>query len=279
MAIHPTAIIDPTAEIGLDVEIGPYVVIGPECKVGDGSRLLPHAVLEGYTTLGKGCQISPGAVLGGLPQDLHFGGEKSFVVIGDNTIIRECVTVSRATGEGKETRIGNNCMLMAYTHIAHNCQVGNNVILANNVQMAGYVKVGDYAFISGTCAIHQFVEIGRIAMVAGFSGTRQDIPPFAMTEGRPQATIVGINSVGLKRRGFKPDERSRLKKAYFYLWFSKLNTDQAIEAIRREIAPDPNVEELIQFVLHSKRGIHRPDEGVPSTTPGDLLEETAVGRV
>ncbi|MBY0404286.1 MAG: acyl-ACP--UDP-N-acetylglucosamine O-acyltransferase [Cyanobacteria bacterium] len=262
LKVHPTAIIDPTVVLAENVEIGPYSVIGPDCVIGDGSVLGPHVVIEGYTTLGKNCRISSGAVLGGLPQDLHFGGEKSFIEVGDGVVIRECVTISRATGEDKITRVGDGCMLMAYSHLAHNCQLGQNVILANNVQLAGYVEIGDNAFIGGTCAVHQFVKIGRLAIVGGFSGTRQDIPPFAMTEGRPQATIRGVNSIGLKRKGFDREARLRIKKAYFYLWFSKLNLNQAIEAIRSEIEPDPNIEELISFTLNSKRGIHRPDDSL-----------------
>lgn len=262
MAIHPTAIIDPSAVIGANVEIGPYSVIGPDCHIGEGTKIGPHVVIERYTTLGKNCQVAPGAVLGGLPQDHNFGGEVSYVTIGDNVMIRECATINRGTGEGTHTRVGDGSMIMAYTHLAHNCQLGKHVILANNVQLAGYVELGDNVFISGTCVVHQFVKIGRLTIVSGFSGTRQDLPPFAMTEGRPQATIVGINKVGLKRQGLTLEERTRIKKAYHYLWFAGLNQQQAIEEIRRNVEVDANVEELIGFVQTSRRGIHRPDEGV-----------------
>ncbi len=279
MAIHPTAVIDPTANIGADVTIGPYSVIGPEVNIGEGSQLGPHVVIEGYTTMGKNCQISAGAVIGGLPQDHNFGGEKSYVTLGDNVVIRECVTINRATGEGQHTRVGSGSMIMAYTHLAHNCQLGKEVILANNVQMAGYVEVGDYAFISGTCVFHQFVRIGRLSIISGFSGSRQDVPPFAMCDGRPQATIVGINSIGLKRRGFDREARSRLKKAFYYLWFSRLNTQQAIEAIRRDIEPDPNIDELIEFTLSSKRGIHRPDEQADYSEESVALAEGSVSDI
>lgn len=278
--IHPTAVIDPTAKIAANVAIGPYTVIGPQTIIGEGTRLASHVVIEGYTTIGQNCQIASGAVIGGQPQDLHFGGETSFVEIGNNVIIRECVTINRATGEGEVTRVGDNCMLMAYCHLAHNCQLGQNVVMANNVQLAGYVQIGEYAFMGGMCVVHQFVQIGRLAIVGGFSGTRQDIPPFAMAEGRPRATVKGINSVGLKRRGFDREARSRLKKAYYYLWFSKLNIHQAIDAIHREIGEDANVEELIQFTLNSKRGIYRPDETDQySETPSDLMDSNPTAEL
>lgn len=279
MAIHPTAVIDPSVELGSNVAIGPYAVIGPETRIGDNSIIGPHAVIEGYATLGTNCQVSSGAVISGPPQDLHFGGEKSFVTIGNNVIIRECVTINRATGEGQTTSVGDNSMIMAYSHLAHNCQLGEGVILANNVQLAGHVEIGDYAFIGGTCVVHQFVQIGRLSIIGGFSGTRQDIPPFAMTEGRPQATIKGINSVGLKRRGFDREARSRLKKAYFYLWFSRLNIQQAIEAIHRDIEPDPSIDELIAFTINSKRGIHRPDEQADYSEENVELAEGAVSDI
>lgn len=267
--IHPTAVIDSSAIIGQGVVIGPYAIVGPKTRIGDGCQLAPHAVIEGYTMLGAGCKVSPGAVIGGLPQDLHFGGEESYVEIGENTIIRECVTINRATGEGNITRLGKDCMLMAYAHLAHNVQAGDNVILANNVQVAGHVEIGDYVFVGGSCAIHQFVRIGRMAIVGGFSGSRQDIPPFSMSEGRPQATIVGLNKIGLKRRGVSIEQRTHIKRAYQLLWFSDLNHPDAIARIQEDeaLAADPLVQELVSFVQTSKRGIHRPDAGVRFDSP------------
>lgn len=256
MLIHPSAVIDPTAELGANVEVGPFSYIGPYCKVGDNTKLGPNVVLQEYVTLGRDCQVSPGAVLGGLPQDLRFKGEVSYVEVGDGTIIRECVTLNRASGEGQTTRIGKKCMLMAYSHVAHNCVVGDEVIMANNVQLAGYVEVGDYAFIGGTCVFHQFVKIGRMAIISGFSASRQDIPPFAMADGRP-AVVAGTNKVGLKRRGLDMATRTRLKKAFQFLWFTNLNYKQAIEVIRNEIEADPYVDELIAFIENSTRGIFR----------------------
>lgn len=279
LTIHPTAIIDPTVELGEDVKIGPYAVVGPQSRIGDGTIIGPHVVIEGYTSIGRNCEISPGAVIGGKPQDHGFGNETSYVRIGDEVIVRECVTINRGTGEGSETVVGDGSMLMAYSHLAHNCNLGAHVVLANNVQLAGYVQIGDYAFIGGTCVVHQFVQIGRLSIIGGFSGTRQDVPPFAMAEGRPHVTVKGINSVGLKRRGFDREARSRLKKAYYFLWFSKLNIQQAIESIHRDIDFDPNIEELIAFTLNSKRGIRRPDEGEAYSESTQSIEESALEKV
>lgn len=261
MTIHPTAIIDPSAELGKGVEVGPYAYIGPHCKVGDGTRIYPNAVLQGYTTLGKNCQVSPGAVLGGFPQDVKFQEWPSYVQIGDNVLIRECVTVNRATGENEATVIGDGCMLMAYSHVAHNCVLGQEVIMANSVQLGGHVEVGDYAFLGGILAVHQFVKIGKLAIMSGGSATRQDIPPFSMTDGRP-AVIAGINKVGLKRRGYDLAARTRLKKAFTLLWYSSLNQKQALEAIRNELEMDDGIQELVSFVENSSRGIRRPPQVV-----------------
>lgn len=258
MSIHPTAIIDPLAQLGADVEIGPYSIVGPHCQIGDRTRIGAHVVLESHVTLGSDCQIASGAILGGFPQDSKFKKETSWVRIGDGCILRECVTVNRATGEGNETVIGEKCMLMAYAHVAHNCVLGNEVILANAVQLGGHVEVGDYAFIGGQCAVHQFVKIGKLAIMSGFSASRQDIPPFSMADDRP-AIIAGTNKVGLKRRGFDLAARTRLKKAFQRLFFSGMNYKQAIEIIQAEIEVDAAVQELIDFVQNSSRGIYRPN--------------------
>jgi UDP-N-acetylglucosamine acyltransferase len=259
MTIHPSAVIDPGAELGQGVEVGPHSVIGPNCRVGDGCKIGPNVVLQSHVILGGNCQVSPGAVLGGFPQDMKFKGEESYVRIGEGTFIRECVTVNRASGEGQETIVGDRCMLMAYAHVAHNCIVGNEVILANSVQLGGHVEVGDFAFLGGIIAVHQFVKIGRLAIISGSSATRQDVPPFSMSDGRP-CVIVGINKVGLKRRGYDLAQRTRIKNAYHLLWFAGLNQKQAIEAIRNEIEMDDAVQELVSFVENSARGIRRPHD-------------------
>lgn len=257
--IHPTALIDPTATLADGVVVGPYSIIGPHCHVGEGTQIGAHVVLESYTTLGKHCQVSPGAVLGGPPQDLHFSGDPSYVVVGDYTQIREYVTIHRGAQPESTTRVGSHCMLMAYCHVAHDCQLGDHVIFANGVTLAGYVSVGDRVFISGMCVVHQFVKIGRMAIIGGFSGTRQDVPPFAKADGRPEVTLHGINVVGLKRNGVSRESRLAVQKAYHLLWFSKLNLNQALARIQEEIPAEPLVDELIEFVKNSKRGIRRPD--------------------
>lgn len=257
MSIHPTAIIDPLAQLGADVEVGPYSIIGPHCKIGDRTTIGSHVVLESHVLLGSDCQVASGAILGGHPQDLKFKNEPTWVRIGDGCVIRECVTVNRATGEGNETIIGEKCMLMAYAHVAHNCILGNEVILANSVQLGGHVEIGDYAFIGGQCAIHQFVKIGKLAIISGFSASRQDVPPFSMTDGRI-ATVAGINKIGLKRRGFDLAARTRMKKAFQTLFFTGMNYKQAIEALQAEGEICPEIQELISFIQSSTRGIYRP---------------------
>lgn len=271
MTIHPTAIIDATAQIGNDVEIGPYAIVGPHCQVGDGARLFPHAVLQEYVQLGARCQVHSGAVLGGVPQDLKFAGETSYVRIGEGSVIRECVTISRASGADEATTVGRDCMLMAYAHLGHNCQVGDEVVIANNAQLAGYIEVGDYAFISGTTAFHQFIKIGKLAMVGGFSGSRQDIPPFSMNYGRP-SEVLGINKVGLRRRGADLNTRTRLKRAFQLLWFSNLNMHQGIEAVQAELGSDPYMDELLTFVVNAKRGIRRSSRAMADEEAGGAAD-------
>jgi UDP-N-acetylglucosamine acyltransferase len=259
LSIHPSAIIDPTASLGQDVEVGPLSYIGPGCEIGNGCKILPHAILEKNVILGENCEISPGAVVGGKPQDLKFKGQETFVRIGRNTIIRECVTINRANGEdGAETLIGERCMLMAYSHVAHNCIIGNEVIMANNVQMGGHVEIGDFVFLGGTTVFHQFVKIGTLAIVSGFSGTRQDIPPFSMTDGR-RAIVAGINKVGLKRRGYDLAARTRLKKAFQLLFFSGMNYNQALAEIKSTLEMDAALTELVDFMQNSSRGVFRPN--------------------
>ncbi len=270
MAIHATALIDPTAHIGADVEIGPYSIIGPHCSVGDRTKIASHVVLSSYTTLGTDCQISSHAVLGDLPQDLKYKGEASYVRVGNHSVIREFSTIHRASGEGNATVVGDQCLLMAYAHVGHNAVLGNEVILANAVQLGGHVEVGDYAFLGGSCAVHQFVKIGRLVIMGGLSACRQDLPPFSMIDGRP-AYIGGLNKIGLKRRGFDLATRTRLKKAYKLLFFSSLNYKQSIEIIESEFEPDPAVAELIAFVQNAPRGIYR--KRIKSASPSVDFDE------
>ena len=254
--IHETAVIYPGARLGRDVEVGPYSVIGENVFIGDGTKIGSHAVIEGWTTIGRDCQIHHGACVGNEPQDLKFKGEKSYVYIGDNTILREFVTVNRATGEGEETRIGSNCLLMGTVHIAHNCIVGNNVVMSNHSGLAGHVVVEDRAIISGLTGVHQFVKIGRNAMVGGASKVVQDVPPFVIADGRP-ARVCGLNSIGLARAGLSEDVRKNLKKAYRILYRSGMKLSEAIVTMEQELDPSEPVDHFLRFLRNVDRGICR----------------------
>ncbi len=253
-SIHPTAVIDPGAEIGEDVSIGPYSIIGKNVKIGDGCRIASSVLIEGYTEIGRNNQIFHGASIGTIPQDLKYKGAKSFVRIGDNNIIREYVTINAATGEGESTVLGNSNLLMAYVHIAHNCVIGNNVILANAVNLAGHVKIHDYVIVGGITPVHQFVEIGAHAFVGGGSRIPKDVPPFIKVVGNPPK-VNGMNSVGLMRRGFTLEQRVILKRAYCIIYRSGLNVSQAIEKIESELPQTEEIKLLVNFIKNSKRGI------------------------
>ena len=254
--IHETAVVYPGARLGRDVEIGPYSVIGENVFIGDGTKIGSHTVIEGWTTIGRDCQIHHGACVGGAPQDLKFKGETTYVYIGDNTIIREFVTINRATGEGEETRIGANCLIMATAHIAHNCQIGNNVIIANGGGIAGHVVIEDRAIVSGMSGVHQFVKIGRNAMIGGASKVVQDVPPFVIADGRP-ARVCGLNSVGIARAGLSEETRRNLKKAYRMLYRSGMKLSEAIAMMEQELDSSEAVEHLLRFLRNVDRGICR----------------------
>jgi len=236
MAIHQTAIIHKTAKIHEDVEVGPYAVIGEN------------------TEIGKGCKIFSHAVVGSQCQDLKYKGEKSYVCIGENTVIREFVTINRATGEGDETFIGSNCLLMAYVHVAHNCRVGNNVVIANCGTLAGHVEIEDRANIGGLVAIHQFCRIGKFSITGGCSKVVQDVPPYMIADGHP-ARIHSINVIGLRRNNIPDDIRSNIKQAYKILYRSGLSIPTAIQKIIEEIPSGKEISHLIDFIRRSERGI------------------------
>lgn len=254
--IHETAVIHPGARIGKEVEVGPYAVIGENVIIGDGTKIGAHTVIDGWTSIGKNCIIYPGASIGSDPQDLKFRGEKSYVFIGDNTLIREFATVNRATGEGEETRIGSHCMLQAYTHVAHNCIVGNHVVMSNAATLAGHVVVEDRAIIGGLSGVHQFVKIGRNAMVGGASKVVQDVVPFTIVDGHP-AKVSGLNNVGLARAGISETARKNLKRAYKILYRSGLNMTQAIAVMEQELESCEETEHLLRFLRNAERGICR----------------------
>ena len=253
-AIHPTAIVDASAQIGADVEVGAFCVIGPNVVIGDGTRIGPHVVIERDSRLGRQCSVSPGAVLGGDPQDLKYEGEVAPLVIGDRTVVRECVTLNRGTSARGRTEIGSDCLIMAYTHVAHDCLIGDRVILANSVQMGGHVEIEEWAIVGGLTAVHQFARIGAHAMVGGASAVRKDVPPFVKASGHP-IRIIGLNAVGLRRRGFTETSQRALRQAHRLLFQSKLNVTQALERIGMEVEQTAEVRHLTEFVTTSRRGI------------------------
>lgn len=254
--IHSTAVVHPDAKIGKGVIIGPGAVIGENVTIGDGTKIGANVVVGGWTTIGQRCEIYPGAAVGLEPQDLKFKGEKSFCNIGDETVIRECVTISRATGEGEETRVGNNCLFQAYTHVAHNCIVGNNVIMSNCAGLAGHVIVEDRVVIGGIAGIHQFVKIGRNAMVGGMAKVVQDIPPYVIADGQP-ARVIGLNSVGLSRAGISEEVRHDLKQAFRIIYRSGFSLSRAIEEMEMQLNSSVEIENLLRFLRNADRGIMR----------------------
>ncbi|MBB5336352.1 acyl-ACP--UDP-N-acetylglucosamine O-acyltransferase [Pectinatus brassicae] len=254
--IHPTAVIHPHAKIGKDVQIGAYAVIDENVEIGRGTKVMSHAYITGWTGIGEDCIIYPGAVIGSDPQDLKFKGEKSYVFIGNRTTVRECATVHRGCGAETETRIGDDCLLMAYTHVAHNCIVGNNVIMANSAMIAGHVVVEDRVVIGGITGVHQFVRIGRNAMIGGASKLVQDVVPYTIVDGHP-AKVSGLNSVGISRAGISIDSRRNIKKAYKILYRSNLSLSQAIEVIEQDVDLCEEVEHFLRFLRNAERGICR----------------------
>ena len=256
LLIHPTAVVSSEANLAEEVEVGPYVVIGAEVSLGRGTRVGPHAVIDGWTTVGEGCRIGAGAVIGTPPQDADYRGERSYVQIGNESVIREHVTIHRATGEEEVTRIGNETYLMAYSHVGHNCKVGDGVVLTNYVGLSGHVEVEEKAVLSAYVGLHQFVKIGTLSLVGGFSGIRKDVPPYTIVEGHTPR-VRGLNTVGLRRNGVSTQTRGALKTALHFLLESNLTVKEAVERIRQEVPRGPEVDHLVEFVERSKRGIHR----------------------
>jgi UDP-N-acetylglucosamine acyltransferase len=253
--IHPTAIIDPAAELEAKVEVGPYAIIGPGVRIGRGTRIGPHVVLRGPTRIGRDNQIYQFASVGEAPQDKKYAGEETFLEIGDRNVVREFVTLHRGTIQDLGvTRIGSDNLFMAYVHVAHDCQVGDNVIMANAVTLAGHVKVEDWAILGGFTIIHQFCRIGAHCFSGGGSVVSQDIPPFVLVNGHP-ARPRGINSEGLRRRDFSPAAISAIKQGYRLLYKSRQRLEEALVAMRALGSPD--VDRLADFVANSPRGFVR----------------------
>lgn len=255
--IHETAIVAPGATLGRDVSIGPYAIIGEHVVLGDGCRVGPRVVIDGWTTIGRNNRFYHGATIGCEPQDLKFRGEKSDLIIGDDNIFREYVTVSRGTeGGGGVTRIGNNNLFMAYSHIAHDCQIGNHVIMSNATNLAGHVQVEDRVTVGGMCGVHQFTKIGKLSMIGAFSKIVKDVPPFILVDGNP-ARVAGINVVGLRRNGIEPELRDEIKTAYRILYRSNLSVEQAIEQMEQRLQGSPEIDHFIRFLRNAERGICR----------------------
>jgi len=257
MSRHPTAIIHSEAQLHPTVEVGPYAVIGPKVKIGAGSRVGPHAVIEGDTTIGERNRIFQFASVGAVPQDLKYAGEETKLVIGDENTIREFATLHIGTaGGGGVTRVGNNNLFMAYSHVAHDCAVGNGCVLANSANLAGHVEVGDHVTMGGLSAVHQFTRIGKHAFIAGGSMVAMDVPPYCTAQG-DRAELAGLNTVGLTRHGFTEEQIGRVKDAYRILFRSKLGLNEALAKLRAEHGGHPEIDHLLDFITRSTRGITR----------------------
>jgi UDP-N-acetylglucosamine acyltransferase len=252
--IHPTAIVHPKAELSRSVEIGPYCIVGEHVRIGERTKLLAHVVVNGHTTIGEDTVIHPFASVGAMSQDRKAGEETSYTTIGDRTVIREYVSIHRATGEGQTTAIGDDCLLLAYVHIAHNCRLGNDVTMSNLAQLAGHVVIDDHAGIGGMAGVHQGVRIGAYAFVGGMTKLVRDVPPFFLAEGNP-AQVYGLNSVGLRRREFSPDVLTELKDAYKIIYRSDRNLRQAIEALRETVQSETGRRLLTFLEAPSERGV------------------------
>jgi UDP-N-acetylglucosamine acyltransferase len=252
--IHKTAIIDPGAELGNDVEIGPFTVIESDVTIGDDTVIGPNVSIRPYTSIGPHCNIHAGAVLGGIPQDVNFEEGKSFVSIGANCQIREGVTINRGTQTDSVTEIGDDCFLMAFSHFGHNVKLGRKVIVANGALLAGYVEVGDQAFISGNCVLHQFITVGRLSMLGGGCGVSKDVPPFCLLKPIALNAIGGLNSVGLRRSTLTTKDRQEIKEAFKLLFLSGLNVSHALEKIKAAYPTGP-ASEFSTFIDKSERGI------------------------
>jgi len=255
MPIHPTAIVDPKAEIDPSAEIGPYAVIDGPVRIGAGTKVYPHTFITGWTEIGRDCHIHPFAVVGNEPQDLAYDGTETYCRIGDETIIREGASIHRGTDPGSATVIGQRCFIMANAHVAHNCQLGDDVKLVNNVMLAGHVHVGNGAFFGGAAGIHQFVRIGELCMIRGWSRITMDVPPFIMAA--HDSECVGVNIVGLRRAGFTPDQRDEIRQAYRILYRNGMTFSAAVEKVAETVKTDPGRRMLEFLQTPSKRGFAR----------------------
>lgn len=254
--IHSSAIVAKTATIGARCNIGPFCTVGPHVALGEDCDLVSHVVLDGHTRIGNGNRIFPFAAVGVAPQDLKYQGEPTRLEIGDRNVVREYVTISRGTkGGGGTTRLGDDCLIMAYAHIGHDSQIGSHCILANAATLAGHVVIEDYATVGALCPVHQFCRIGRYSFIGGGTTITQDVLPFSLTSAKRETHAFSLNKVGLERRGFSPEQLRSLHRAYRMLLAAKLNTAQALEKLKAEDASTEEVRYLIEFIESSSRGV------------------------
>ncbi len=258
MAIHPSAIVDASAQLDSSVEVGPYAVIGPKVRIGAGTTVGPHAVIEGDTTIGRNNRIFQFAAIGAVPQDLKYAGEPTRLEIGDGNQIREFATLHIGTeGNGKGvTRVGSNNLLMAYSHVAHDVVLGNGCVLANSATLAGHVIVEDFVILGGLSAVHQFTRIGKHAFISGGSMVAMDIPPYCTAQG-DRAQLAGLNTVGLTRHGFTEDQIARIKSAYKIVFRSKMGLREALAKVKAEHGGHPEIDHWVSFIEGSERGVTR----------------------
>jgi UDP-N-acetylglucosamine acyltransferase len=254
MSRFPQANVHPEAKIGNNVTIEPFATVQKDVVIDDGCWIGPGAIIWDGARLGKNVKIYPGASVSSIPQDLKFAGEQTETFIGDNTVIRECVTISRGTNDKFKTVIGKNCLLMAYVHVAHDCMIGNQCILVNTVQVAGHVTIDDWAIVGGASALHQFVKIGAHVMLSGGSLVRKDVPPFTKAAREP-LTYAGINTVGLRRRGFTSEKISEIQEIYRFIFLKGLNNSKAIDLVEKEVPQSQERDYIIDFIRTSERGI------------------------
>ena len=257
VTIHPTAVVHPGARVAEGVEIGPYAVIGEHVTIGKDTKIGPHVLIEGWTSIGERNHIFSFSSIGTAPQDIGYRNEETYLLIGDDNVIRECATVHRATTkEDRKTVIGNRNFLMAYSHVAHDCKLGNNIIMANSVALGGHIVIGDHAILGGIVAVHQFVRIGAYAIIGGQSAVSLDIPPYVSAAGN-RAQLYGLNLIGLKRKGFPDQTISNLKKAYKIIFRSGLTQDESLQKVAEELRGSAEAQMLADFIRNSKRGVTR----------------------
>ena len=252
--ISPAALIDPSAKLGKNIYVGPFAIIEKNVIIGDGTWIDAHAHIKPFTTVGKDCKIFHGAVVGEIPQDLKFEGEKSELIIGDSTIIREFCTLNRGTKDKGKSEIGNNCLLMAYVHIAHDCLIGDHSILANGVQLGGHVEIGKNVTIGGMTPVHQFCKIGDYSFIGGGLRIVQDVPPYILAMGEP-LQFSGLNSIGLRRKNFSSKTCKQIKQAYRHIYQSNMNRSQALSIIQKEFNNIAEIDCIIDFIGNSNRGL------------------------